>query len=277
MKYRLLTVAMIVALLGLVLAPLHAAAAKPAPAAAYPVPVTGTFNGVFNLTGFANQGGQLVALGTLMGQQVAIPVDTNATTVSCGILHLVLGPVDLNVLGLTVHLNQVVLDVTAVPGPGNLLGNLLCSIAGLLDNGALLSQLTDLLNQLTGLLSAANLTALPATGTLAGPLNLQQFTAQNGQALAVGTLGNTGQQVALPVDRAASTGSCQILHLVLAPLDLNLLGLMVHLNQVVLDITAQSGPGNLLGNLLCTVAHLLDGPANINAVTNLLNRILSAL
>ena len=277
MKYRLLTVAMLVALLGLVLAPLNAAAAPPAPAASYPVPVTGTFNGIFNLTGFANQNGQLVALGTLMGQNVAIPVDTSATTVSCGILHLVLGPVDLNLLGLTVHLNQVVLDVSATPGPGNLLGNLLCSIAGLLDNGALLSQLTDLLNQLTGLLSAANLTALPATGTLAGPLNLQQFTAQNGQALAVGTLGNTGQQVALPVDRAASTGSCQILHLVLGPLDLNLLGLMVHLNQVVLDITAQSGPGNLLGNLLCTVSHLLDGPANINAVTNLLNRILSAL
>jgi hypothetical protein len=277
MKYRLLTIAMLIALLGLVLAPLRTAAAPPAPAASYPVPVTGTFNGVFNLTGFANQNGQLVALGTLMGQQVTIPVDTSATTVTCGILHLVLGPVDLNLLGLTVHLNQVVLDVTAVPGPGNLLGNLLCSIAGLLDNGALLSQLVDLLNQLTGLLSAANLAAIPATGTLAGPLNLQQFATQNGQTLAVGTLGNTGQQVALPVDPAASTGACQILHLVLGPLDLNLLGLTVHLNQVVLDITAQSGPGNLLGNLLCAVAHLLDGTANANALTILLNRILSLL
>ena len=47
--------------------------------------------------------------------------------------------------------------------------------------------------------------------------------------------------------------------LTLGPLDLNLLGLMVHLDQVVLDITAQSGAGNLLGNLLCSVANLLNG------------------
>jgi len=43
-----------------------------------------------------------------------------------------LGPLDLNVLGLTVHLNQVVLNITAVPGAGNLLGNLLCAAANLL-------------------------------------------------------------------------------------------------------------------------------------------------
>lgn len=75
----------------------------------------------------------------------------------------------------------------------------------------------------------------------------------------------------------SASGSCQILHLVLGPLDLNLLGLKVQLNQVVLDITAQSGPGNLLGNLLCAVAHLLDGNASGNALANLLNRIFGLL
>jgi hypothetical protein len=49
----------------------------------------------------------------------------------CSILHLVLGPIDLDLLGLVVHLNRVVLDITAQPGPGNLLGNLLRAIAGL--------------------------------------------------------------------------------------------------------------------------------------------------
>src|SRR6185369_9776838 len=68
-----------------------------------------------------------------------------------------------------------------------------------------------------------------------------------------------------------------ILHLTLGPLDLNLLGLLVHLNQVVLDITAQSGPGNLLGNLLCAVAHLLDGGSPLAALVNFLNRILDQL
>jgi hypothetical protein len=72
--------------------------------------------------------------------------------------------------------------------------------------------------------------------------------------------------------------SCQILHLDLGPLDLTLLGLHVHLNEVVLDITAQSGPGNLLGNLLCAVAHLLDGTGGATAgLTALLNQILAAL
>ncbi|MCW3845156.1 hypothetical protein ONA70_34325 [Micromonospora yasonensis] len=51
--------------------------------------------------------------------------------------------------------------------------------------------------------------------------------------------------------------------------------------EVVLDITAQQGPGNLLGNLLCAVAGLLDhtGGAGgaLNGLVALLNRILSAL
>jgi len=81
------------------------------------------------------------------------------------------------------------------------------------------------------------------------------------------------QAISLGVGQAS--GSCQILHLVLGPLDLNLLGLMVHLDQVVLDITAQSGPGNLLGNLLCAVAHLLDNTGNLTGLASLLNQILA--
>ncbi len=66
----------------------------------------------------------------------------------CPILHLELGPLDLNILGLRVQLNQVVLDITAIPGPGNLLGNLLCAIAGLLDGFDLGGVLGDLLRNL---------------------------------------------------------------------------------------------------------------------------------
>ena len=80
---------------------------------------------------------------------------------------------------------------------------------------------------------------------------------------------------------APAPGACNVLNLVLAPLDLNVLGLQVHLNRVVLNIVAQSGAGQLLGNLLCFVAGLLDGPTPlgglINRVTALLNRILGAL
>jgi len=80
---------------------------------------------------------------------------------------------------------------------------------------------------------------------------------------------------------AAAAATCNILHLVLGPLDLNLLGLKVHLNKVVLDITAQSGSGNLLGNLLCAVAHLLDNTSptltNLLQLSSLLNRIIGLL
>ena len=48
--------------------------------------------------------------------------------------------------------------------------------------------------------------------------------------------------------------------------------------EIVLDITAVPGPGNLLGNLLCAVAGLLDGGnASGNAIANLLNRLLGLL
>ena len=48
------------------------------------------------------------------------------------------------------------------------------------------------------------------------------------------------------------------MNLSLGPLDLNLLGLVVHLDEVDLTIDAESGSGNLLGNLLCAVAGLLE-------------------
>jgi hypothetical protein len=140
--------------------------------------------------------------------------------------------------------------------------------------------------------AGADLNAVPVTGTtqnggtLAGTLDINRFAVQGGQLVAVGTLtatitdalgnvvGMVTQNVTIPV---AASGSCQILHLVLGPLDLDLLGLQVHLNQVVLDITAQSGPGNLLGNLLCAVAGLLDNGLNLNGVAQLLNQILRIL
>ena len=75
-----------------------------------------------------------------------------AAGLSCDILNLVLGPLDLNLLGLKVHLDKVVLDITAVPGAGNLLGNLLCAVAGLLDGTGVLTQVAGLLQQILGVL-----------------------------------------------------------------------------------------------------------------------------
>ncbi len=140
-----------------------------------------------------------------------------------------------------------------------------------------------------------SLTSAPVTGlahngkAFTGKFTVAHFVTRAGKTYAVGTLtGKVGSrsirsrtiEMATAVSPAATGArtrghaavTCPILHLVLGPLNLNLLGLNVHLNQVVLDITAQSGPGNLLGNLLCSVANLLNGsPLPVGQVTGLLN------
>jgi len=85
-----------------------------------------------------------------------------------------------------------------------------------------------------------------------------------------------------PVGTPGGPISCRILTLDLGPLDLNLLGLRVQLNDIHLRITAEPGSGNLLGNLLCAVAHLLDQfppplPGQIDQIISLLNRIVDLL
>ncbi len=73
-------------------------------------------------------------------------------------------------------------------------------------------------------------------------------------------------------------GVCEILTLDLGPLHLDVLGLVIDLNEINLDVTAEPGPGNLLGNLLCAITGLLDNPAGaLNGLTNLLNRVFALL
>jgi hypothetical protein len=72
---------------------------------------------------------------------------------SCDILFLDLGPLHLDILGLTVDLSRIVLDINAVAGGGNLLGNLLCAVVGLFDGIAFLAaiqNLLDLINSIIG-------------------------------------------------------------------------------------------------------------------------------
>lgn len=126
--------------------------------------LAGTFVGTLDITRFAVQNGQLVLRGTLSGtctaisdatqfvtinQAVNIPVLDLTAQQSCQILDLTLGPLHLDLLGLVVDLSQVDLDITAVPGAGNLLGNLLCAVAGLLDQNQT-NAVAQLLNQLLG-------------------------------------------------------------------------------------------------------------------------------
>ena len=178
MKKLALLVSLVLALAGGAIAASTATAAPPS-ATAVAVPVTGTFTdalggtgtftGTYTINRAAKAGSGLAAVGTLTGtltdsagtvlgtvtQSVTTPLQVTGT---CDILSLTLGPLDLNLLGLRVQLNQVVLNITAEQGPGNLLGNLLCAVAGLLDPpttgggclGGILSSIVSLLNQILG-------------------------------------------------------------------------------------------------------------------------------
>ncbi|NYJ07520.1 ABC transporter substrate-binding protein [Petropleomorpha daqingensis] len=183
MRIRLiapLTAALVAGTIGLTAT---SAAAAPAPtaaptAAAAPatltstinqtIPGVGTFVGTFTPTGFARSGGQTTVTGLVQGtltsltgtttpvsQTASAPVTAAQATGSCTILDLTLGPLHLDLLGLVVDLNQVHLVITAVQGPGNLLGNLLCAVANLLNGGTTGGALANLLNQLLGLLGTA--------------------------------------------------------------------------------------------------------------------------
>lgn len=136
------------------------------------IPVTGTLNAVpfageIDITSITRDGNDLVvagrllnATGNLVGNFEAVVEDLlsgpasgpGQRTGQCKILTLDLGPLDLDVLGLVVELSDIQLDITAVRGPGNLLGNLLCAVAGLLDGGGPLAALDRLLDRINRIL-----------------------------------------------------------------------------------------------------------------------------
>ncbi len=116
-----------------------------APGAEPSVPIAGTFT----LRRFAQQGQGLVAIGTLavtftdaaseasrtIVSQAAVPVDQRQITANCPVLHLGLGPLEPTLLELPVHIDQMVLDVTAASG-GTQLGTLICSVASQMNGSA---------------------------------------------------------------------------------------------------------------------------------------------
>jgi len=213
-----------------------------------------------------DQAGQLVA-NVLVGNVAQVLQITNITLTNpgngeCPILHLELGEIHLDLLGLNVDTSRICLDVTAQPG-GGLLGDLLCDVGGLLDTGTFslanlqsalsADQLSGLLNQVVAPVLDASLARLLSTSSV--------------NSAAVSGTGTSGH------------AACDILNLDLGPIDLNVLGLHVALDNcadgpVTVDITAQPGSGKLLGNLLCNLSHLLDNDQALSHVLDVkLNKI----
>jgi hypothetical protein len=169
---RLLAIVLSMGMLGILAAPV--AAARPAgDGLLNSVAINQTvgdvnFVGEYTATGASIVDGVLTLTGTLTGtatnavtgvteavsQTVDATVSAGGTAARCDILFLDLQPISLNLLGLVVDLSAIQLDIHAVPGAGNLLGNLLCAVTGLLDGpnpiGNALDRLLGLINGLLG-------------------------------------------------------------------------------------------------------------------------------
>ena len=76
------------------------------------------------------------------------PISVQQAT-NCQVLHLDLGAINLNVLGLQVATQPIAIDVSGVTGGTNVLGTLICTILETVNN---VVGLVGLLNQLLGIL-----------------------------------------------------------------------------------------------------------------------------
>lgn len=146
----------------------------------------------------------------------------------CPVLELTIQQLDLNLLGALVHLDKVHLLITA-DSTGGLLGDLLCKLdkQGKLSTAGATQQMTWALQKSSLATSGTGFTvALQPSGS--------------------GAPGSTPKAITPNV-------ICPVLDLTLGPVDLNLLGLLVHLDTVHLTINADSN-GGVLGSLLCSLA-----------------------
>jgi hypothetical protein len=132
------------------------------------------FTGTYKVKRFIASDGEVWAVGRLAGKLGKRPVVRRGvmmpaalqtvasvsqqpppipTPGACPVLNLVLGPIDLNLLGLRVATNQIRVLIEAIPGAGNLLGNLLCAVTNLLNPsaGTPLDQVVRALNALLAL------------------------------------------------------------------------------------------------------------------------------
>ena len=154
-------------------------AQAPTSGAGLTVPVQGTaksagrVTGTFTIQRFVDDGGQLGAFGTLVLNtaskgtvvtQVVMPVTADhrpaaastaaaAVQAVCEVLDLTLGPLDLNLLGLEIHLDTVHLDIDANP-LGGLLGQLLSGLLCGSDLATIFGNLTTLVGFLNSVLQA---------------------------------------------------------------------------------------------------------------------------
>lgn len=193
---------------------------------------------------------------------VTTPTTSNGTD---QVLALSVPPIDVNLLGLVLQTSQIQVNADAITGNGDLLGNVLTTLLNTL--GATPQNLNTLNTDLNALL--AKVVGVLNASTLTLPVN------------ALSTLDQTLQTLALPdlINTSGAPASAPILNLAIAssdgstpPVDVNLLGLQITTSNIQAQLLAQTGNGEVLGNLLYNVANLLNpgGSLSLLAILNTL-------
>jgi len=157
---------------------------------------------------------------------------------------------------LVLQTSQIQVNADAQTGNGLLLGNVLTTLLNTL--GATPQNLTTLNNNLNALLAK-----------VIGVLNASSLTLPSN---AVSQLSQVLQTLAVPnLVTSATTATAPILNLSIAstdgttpPVDANLLGLVVTTSNIQAQLFAQTGDGEVLGNLLYNVANLLNPGGSLN-------------
>jgi hypothetical protein len=246
----LLLVCSLAAVAALTLSPQAASTAGAAPSSR----VAGTISTRLVLDRFVAVGRRVVGRGTVVSKwrdmhgittvkrkhfrlTIRAPKHAQQAQTVCQILFLELGELDLTLAGLHVTLHAfdpnepVRLNLSADDEHG-VLGRLFCQLAqsraifGTERRAKLAArQLTKRLKELTFMRAQATIYA-PGSGN---PGSMRSFGSK--------------APLMMQVDE------CPVLHLILGPLHLDLLGLVVDLNKIVLDLSAV--PGTLLGDIFC--------------------------
>ncbi len=178
------------------------------------------------------------------------------------ILNVTVPPLDLNLLGLVLETSPITVNASAQTGDGLLLGNVLTLAMNTLDatpqNLAQLSQdINAILAKVVGVLNAADL-SLPSSVISALPPALQTLT---NPALIAPAPGSVAPILDLVI--ASTDGTSP-------PVDVDLLGLNITTSDIDAHLSAVTGDGQVLGNLLYNVANLAnpDGPLGLLTLLN---------
>jgi hypothetical protein len=164
------------------------------------------------------------------------------------LLRLTVKPIALELLGLQVRTDPIIVNVSTLAGDGKLLGNLLEGITTLINVDGVSGAINNVLSTTVDLLNSASL-AVDGVGS---------------------GVFDTGTETTTPV-----------LDLFVAPVHLDLLGLVADTQPIHLTITAQSGQGRILGNVVQQLANLFNPPLpdrlSIDDVNARLQQLVDAL